>query len=189
VLTHFTFIEPNGQTVRTLLSQFELAMMKKTIRFVLIDPWNSIMREGKGDNVYAHDTKWAPVILNFTHRANINTWLNIHTTTYARRKQEESGPHSGLTAFPGRYDVEQGAVWNNKADAFLIGHRYTKHPDPNERYQTRISVGKIKDTETGGEPHAEGDYFSMRLNYMSYFTCSASGERAFEPITPNLSEV
>ena len=188
VMSHITFIEPSGQNVPQLLEECERIMARKSINNIFIDPWNSMVQQGDG-NVYAHDRKWGPHILNFSHKRNVNIWINMHTISSARRTVHDSGEFAGLPKFPSRYDVELGGFWNNKADAFIVGHRYTSHPVVSERFKTYLQVGKIKDSETGGAPHGQDDSFCMHLRDMSSFECTKTGETGFTPIKMNISEI
>lgn len=187
ILTYFHFIEPNNQTIPGALEQIDKVMGRKDVKTVVLEPYNSFLR--KNPNVYANDTQMAAMMANFAHSRNVNLWLNIHTRSEARRSKHENGEFAGLTKFPSKYDAEMGGLWSNKADAFLTTHRYDKHPVASERFKAYISVDKIKDKLTGGEPHGLDEHFAMQLNNMHTFTCTTTGERAFEPLKMNIGEL
>jgi len=47
-------------------------------------------------------------------------------------------------------DVEGGGKFVNRADDFIVIHRYTQHPT--DFMITNIHVRKVKEIETGGRP-------------------------------------
>jgi len=187
ITSHFEFVSPDSYTVHECLDMFDGIIGKKSIRNIMIDPYNSLARVG--NSAYAHDVDAGAKLLLFTRSRNVNIWLNVHTTSYARRTTHEEGSeYAGLVKMPNKGDVEMGSVWQNKADYFTIGHRYIKHENPRERATTLLSVEKVKDKETGGSIHPYDESFKMRLEGGTFV--NAHGERGFEPLKmPNKKEV
>lgn len=187
-VSYFDFITPASYTVDQTLSMLDEVQQRKSIKNVMIDPYNSLAKTGT--SVYAHDTDAAAKIMLYSHTRNVNIWLNVHTTTGARRQYYEEGhEYAGLLKKPNKGDVEMGAVWQNKADYLSIGHRFINHPDATERATTLISVEKVKDSETGGSIHPHGEDFSIRLKGGT-FVDAATGEKAFTPLPfPNRKEI
>lgn len=189
VMDYFDFIEPDNYSYQEALDMFDNIKSKKSIKQALLDPYNSLIRKGlNAGNPYAYDTEAGARLLNYTRTRELILWLNVHTVSEARRRYHTDGEYAGLVKKPTKGDVEMGQVWQNKADMFMIAHRYVKHQDAGERFTTSLSVEKVKDKYTGGDIHPYGEEFRMRLHDMSYFKCELTGQRAFKPIKPNIQE-
>jgi len=185
ITSYFDFVAPDSYTVQEIMDMFDGVIAKKSIRNILIDPYNSLARTG--NSAYAHDVDAGAKLLLYTRSREVNIWLNVHTTSYARRSTHEDGEYAGLVKMPNKGDVEMGSVWQNKADYFTVGHRYIKHESPRIRSTTLLSVEKVKDRETGGSIHPYDENFAMRLESGTFV--NQEGERAFKPLAlPNKKE-
>jgi hypothetical protein len=70
---------------------------------------------------------------------------------------------------PNMSDAEGGGKWGNRADDFLVIHRYPAHETL--WMFTEVHVKKVKETETGGMPTFAGRPINFRLEYGTQFTC------------------
>ena len=82
---------------------------------------------------------------------NVSIWLNTHANTQALRVKHQLGhEYAGHPIPPLASDVEGGGKFVNRADDFIVIHRYTQHPS--DWTQSHIHVRKVKETDTGGRP-------------------------------------
>ena len=62
---------------------------------------------------------------------------------------------------PSASDAEGGGKWVNRADDFIVIHRYVQ--SPSDWMITEVHVKKVKETETGGRPTFLTDPVRFRL--------------------------
>lgn len=150
VNSHFFFIRKDREyNVFELLAFGEIMCKEnKDIKGFLIDPYNSLgldyREKGKGLSAYEYHLKAATHMRIFSEK-NCAVFLNGHSVTGARRKMLDA---DGSLIRPQKDDMEQGSLWANRADDFIVIHRKVK--SPTEWMQTEIHVDKVKDVETGG---------------------------------------
>lgn len=152
---HFKFMDPNNlYTYKDLLSFG--AQIKKAWDYdgFLIDPYNSLMKDKetmKGMNGHEYDYVVTSEMRIFCKTLGISIWLNTHANTDAlRKKHSEKEMYAGHPIPPMASDVEGGGKFVNRADDFMVIHRYIQHPT--EWMYSLIHVRKIKDIDTGGRP-------------------------------------
>ena len=151
-------------TYRTLL-EFARAFHKE-FRFegLLIDPYNSLTKDNEmmsklGGHEY--DYLATTEMRMFCKKYGISIWLNTHANTQALRYKHPVGhEYVGHPIPPLASDVEGGGKFVNRADDFLVIHRYVQHPT--DWTQSHIHVRKIKEVETGGRPTPIDDPIKMR---------------------------
>ena len=120
----------------------------------LIDPYNSLIKDGEmSKNIGGHEYDYQATteLRQFCKKNDVSIWLNVHAVTSAIRTTHRDGhEYHGYPIPPTAGDVEGGAKFVNRADDFMVFHRYVQHPT--DWNQTHIHVRKIKETETGGRP-------------------------------------
>jgi hypothetical protein len=135
---------------------------------LMIDPHNSFLRP-KGSNAHDYDYEMATRLRLFAKKTNTSIYLCIHAATDALRKTHKDGEYNGLPMPPSMADAEGGGKWGNRADDFLVIHRYPAHES--SWMFTEIHVKKVKETETGGAPTFLNTPVLFRLEYGTIFTC------------------
>jgi len=152
---HFKIIDTSNLfTYRKLI---ELATAIKNAwdyQGLLIDPYNSLIKEpemSKSIGGHEYDYQATTEIRLFAKKYNIAVWLNTHANTNALRIKHPIGhEYVGHPIPPMASDVEGGGKFVNRADDFLVIHRYIQHPT--EWMVSHIHVRKVKEIETGGRP-------------------------------------
>jgi archaellum biogenesis ATPase FlaH len=152
---HFQFLD--DQKLHTYKSLLEVAQEIKDTAYdfdaIMIDPYNSLMIDKelmRGIGKHDYDYQATAELRVFCKSNNIFTAVLMHPATESLRKKHLTGEFEGHPSPPNKYDVEGGGKFANRADEFIVFHRYIQH---NTLFtETRISVEKIKETETGGHP-------------------------------------
>lgn len=121
---------------------------------MMIDPYNSLIKDPeliKGLGGHEYDYQATTEMRIFCKKNNVSIWLNTHANTNALRIKHPIGhDYVGHPIPPLASDVEGGGKFVNRADDFLVIHRYTQHPT--EWINSHIHVRKVKEVETGGRP-------------------------------------
>jgi hypothetical protein len=152
---YFKIID-NGQ-LYTYRQIIELATAyKKAWNYhgLLIDPYNSLIKDNelmKSLGGHEYDYQATTEMRVFSKTYGVTTWLNTHANTNALRQKHAIGhEYAGHPIPPMASDVEGGGKFVNRADDFIVIHRYIQHPA--DWMQSHIHVRKIKEIETGGKP-------------------------------------
>lgn len=152
---HFKFIDPNTlHTYKTLLSLGEQIHKAWGYDGFFIDPYNSLLMDKeilKGINSHEYHYQVTSEMRIFCKTTNVAIWLNTHAATEALRKKH--GPkemYDGHPIPPMASDVEGGGKFVNRADDFMVIHRYIQHPT--DWMYSMIHMRKVKDIDTGGRP-------------------------------------
>lgn len=165
IYSHFKFVD-NGllYTYKDLMRLAESVKKQWDFQGFMIDPYNSLIKdkeELKTLNGHEYDYKVTSEFRIFCRRMKCTIWLCTHANTEALRKKH------GLNHFyadhpipPYAADVEGGGKFVNRADDFLVIHRYTQHPT--DWMQSHIHVRKVKDTDTGGRPTSMDEPIKLR---------------------------
>ena len=155
---HFDIVDnQNSYNYLDVLAMSEKLWNAKKIDGVFIDPYNALeLDEGLlktyGDHNYHYRVTSA--FRNFTKKHDCCIYLNCHAVTEALRRTwgKDNAPDTEVIGHPmppKKSDIEGGGKFANRADDFLIIHRYTQHKSI---YRvTEIHVVKTKETETGGK--------------------------------------
>jgi len=121
---------------------------------MLIDPYNSMTKSPelmKSLGGHEYDYQACTEIRMFCKENQVSVWLNTHANTSALRfKHPVDHIFGGHPIPPMASDVEGGGKFVNRADDFIVIHRYTQHPT--EWTKTHLHVRKVKEVETGGRP-------------------------------------
>lgn len=136
----FNHIELLTQFVKGQHRGFDADMM-------FIDPYNALDIQG------GHEAHYNAIedLRIFTQQTGKSIFLNCHTVTESQRQKLDK---NGSTPVPMMSDVEGGGKFPNKADDVIVVHRDLYHMDEDERYVTKLFVGKVRNKEGGGEPTA-----------------------------------
>jgi len=155
VQKYFKFISPEKlYTYKDLIRLGESYKAAWDYQGMLIDPYNSLIKDvemSKNVDGHSYDYQAMTELRQFCKRNEISLWLNTHANTGAIRMTHNQGhEYAGYPIPPNAGDVEGGAKFVNRADDFLVVHRYTQHPS--DWNQTHIHIRKVKETESGGRP-------------------------------------
>jgi hypothetical protein len=120
----------------------------------LIDPYNSLAKDKemyKTLGGHEYDYEVATHFRNWAKQHDVAIWLNTHAVTQALRMKHHQGhDYAGHPIPPSSADIEGGGKFVNRADDFVVIHRYIQHPT--EWMYNHIHIRKIKEVETGGRP-------------------------------------
>ncbi len=116
----------------------------------IIDPYNSLVIPPMV-NQHTYDYEIASKIRLFCKKNNKTVYILAHAVTESLRKTHaKDHRYAGLPMPPNEADIEGGGKWANRADDFIVIHRYKSHES--EWMMTHVHVKKVKETETGGKP-------------------------------------
>ena len=159
---HLDFINDHFKIIdnKTLYSYRTLLELSKHIKNawnydgLLIDPYNSLIKDPelmKTLGGHEYDYQATSEIRMFCKDHKVTVWLNTHANTAALRVKHPMGhEYAGHPIPPLASDVEGGGKFVNRADDFLVIHRYTQHVS--DWTQSHIHIRKVKEVETGGRP-------------------------------------
>jgi len=153
--SHFKFVD--NATMYDYMSALNMFKeVKKEFNFngILLDPYNALTKDHelmKNLGGHEYDYQACTEMRMFCKENKVSMWLNTHASTNALRMVHRSEHEfAGHPLPPMASDVEGGGKFVNRADDFIVIHRYTLHP---QLYTTTmIHVRKIKEIETGGRP-------------------------------------
>ena len=162
---HFKFVDNTKRyTPEELLNVFN----ETNTDVYLIDPFNAL----KSSMTYAGNYDVLNELKMFCKRTGKTIYINAHPSTAAGRKQAvyaKGHTWEGHIMFPFKDDIEGGKPFSNKADDFIIIHRFNGHE--NLRFTTLVEVKKIKDTDTGGRQTLNEQPIMFDYNYGFGFKC------------------
>ena len=162
---HFKFIDPTELYTHREIIDFATAV-KAAWNYdgLLIDPYNSMIKDktlSKNHNGHEYDYVACSEMRVFCKKNNVTIWLNTHASTDALRKRHaERHEYYGHPIPPMASDVEGGGKFVNRADDFIVIHRYVQHPS--DWMNSLIHVRKVKDVDTGGRPTPMDDPIKLR---------------------------
>jgi hypothetical protein len=165
IYTHFKIIDANKTyTYRELLDLCKVVKDAWNYQGLLIDPYNSLIKDPKlisSVGGHEYDYQATTELRIFAKKNNIAVWVNTHANTTALRIMHRlEHEYAGHPIPPNAADVEGGGKFVNRADDFLVVHRYIQHPT--EFMISMIHVRKVKETETGGRPTSIDDPIKLR---------------------------
>lgn len=162
---HFKFVDNTKRyTPEELLKVFE----ESNTDVYLIDPFNAL----KSSMTYAGNYDVLNELKMFCKRTGKTIYINAHPSTAAGRKQAvypKGHSWEGHIMFPFKDDIEGGKPFSNKADDFIIIHRFNGHETL--RFTTLVEVKKIKDTDTGGRQTLNEQPIFFDYNFGFGFKC------------------
>jgi len=126
---------------------------------LLIDPYNSLIKDTKlitSVGGHEYDYQATTELRIFAKKHSVSVWLTTHANTAALRwTHRVDHPYAGYPMPPNAADVEGGGKFVNRADDFLVVHRYIQHPS--EFMYSLLHVRKVKEVESGGRPTSIDD--------------------------------
>lgn len=150
---HFKFVDNN--TMYDYRSALELfAEVKKEFKYdgILLDPYNALIKNHelmKNVGGHEYDYQACTEMRMFCKENKVTMWLNTHANTTALRMTHAVDHEFHRHEVPPKAsDVEGGGKFVNRADDFIVIHRYIAHET---LYTvTMIHIRKVKEIETGG---------------------------------------
>jgi len=170
------FIETHFDFVDTSKRLYEIADFMKEVQkmgnydSLMIDPHNSFLVP-RGVNSHTHDYEVASRLRLFAKTTDTTIYLCTHASTEALRKTHpRDHDYEGLPVAPNSADAEGGGKWVNRADDFVVIHRYVQ--SSSDWMFTEVHVKKIKETETGGKPTFLTEPVKFKLQNGASFMCN-----------------
>lgn len=156
---HF-YIVTNDKTYeyKELLGFAEALLHRKSLKGIFIDPYNSLKANvTMAKSKYQYDYEAYSDMLAFTSRTKVTLFLSAHTNTESQRMLDNEGnqkmPHATM--------VEGGVALYNKVHNFVVFHRKIKD---NTRWMfTEVSVDKVRNKDTGGQPTPKGEPILLKM--------------------------
>jgi len=163
VFNHFKFVD--AEKAYTYKDLLELATsIKKAWDYqgFLIDPLNSLKKDiPKNSNSYEYSYESLTDIRIFCKQHNITTWICVHAVTEALRKKHPQGHYYANQPIPPMAsDSEMGGMSMNRADDFLVIHRYIYHET--DWIYSNLYTAKVKNQELGYKPTPMEDPIKFR---------------------------
>lgn len=159
---HLSYINDHFKIIdnKTLYNYRSLLELSKHIKNawdydgLLIDPYNSLIKDPdlmKNLGGHEYDYQATTEMRMFCKENKVSMYLNTHANTAALRIKHPIGhEYCGHPIPPLASDVEGGGKFVNRADDFIVIHRYTQHVS--DWTQSHLHVRKVKEVETGGRP-------------------------------------
>ena len=153
VFNYFKFVDTEKAYTYKDLLQLATAVKKAwDYQGFLIDPLNSLKKNiPKNSNSYEYSYESLTDIRIFCKQYNITTWICVHAVTEALRKKHPQGHYYANQPIPPMAsDSEMGGMSMNRADDFLIIHRYIYHET--DWIYSNLYSAKVKNQELGYKP-------------------------------------
>ena len=95
---------------------------------------------------------------------------------------------SGEIPRPMATDVEGGGKFINKSDDVWVIHRNLYHMDAEQRYESKLFIDKVRNTEGGGftTPYNEPMYFTFKKDWTGFTTVGEPVNYFQEKETPEI---
>lgn len=152
-------------TIEEILDKGRVLYEQHQIDYLIIDPYS--FYSGSGD--FSSDNDILSKIRVFAETYCSVIVVDHPFTGFTRIAKDDSG----FLRIPTKYEVSGGNGKANRTDDFISFHRIINHPDKDIRKTMQISVGKIKDTSTGGMPHIDGEWselvYETRNGFLGYW--------------------
>ena len=163
VYNHFKFVDTEkAYTYKDLLELATAVKKAWDYQGFLIDPLNSLKKDiPKNSNSYEYSYESLTDIRIFCKQHNITTWICVHAVTEALRKKHPQGHYYANQPIPPMAsDSEMGGMSMNRADDFLIVHRYIYHET--DWIYSNLYSAKVKNQELGYKPTPIDDPVKFR---------------------------
>jgi len=163
VYNHFKFVDTEkAYTYKDLLELATAVKKAWDYQGFLIDPLNSLKKNiSKNSNSYEYSYESLTDIRIFCKQHNITTWICVHAVTEALRKRHPQGHYYANQPIPPMAsDSEMGGMSMNRADDFLIIHRYIYHET--DWIYSNLYSAKVKNQELGYKPTPIDDPIKFR---------------------------
>ena len=163
VYNYFKFVDTEkAYTYKDLLELATAVKKAWDYQGFLIDPLNSLKKDiPKNSNSYEYGYESLTDIRIFCKQHNITTWICVHAVTEALRKKHPQGHYYANQPIPPMAsDSEMGGMSMNRADDFLIIHRYIYHET--DWIYSNLYSAKVKNQELGYKPTPIDDPVKFR---------------------------
>ena len=153
--SHFKFVDNEKlYSYRDLLDLGQAVKNAWDYQGFLIDPYNSLIKDKdllKSVGGHEYDYQATSEMRVFCKKNKVSIWLNTHAATEAlRKKHNATHTYAEHPIPPMASDVEGGGKFVNRADDFIVIHRYIQHES--DWMYSHIHIRKVKDIDTGGRP-------------------------------------
>lgn len=156
ILRYFIIIDTDKKmyTYKDLIEEATDIYHQEGFDGFFIDPYNSLAKDKEMFSTlggHEYDYEVATHFRNWAKQHDVSIWMAAHAVTSALRMKHAQGhQYAGHPIPPSAADIESGGKWVNRADDFIVIHRYISHPT--EWMYNQVHIRKIKETETGGRP-------------------------------------
>jgi hypothetical protein len=152
---HFKFVDNSVMyDYHTAIGMFKEVKKDFNYQGVLLDPYNALTKDNelmKNLGGHEYDYQACTELRMFCKENKVSIWLNTHANSNALRMvHRNEHQFAGHPIPPMASDVEGGGKFVNRADDFIVVHRYTLHPTLYTT--TMLHIRKVKEIETGGRP-------------------------------------
>jgi hypothetical protein len=136
------------------------------INALLVDPFNFFKVDG---DAYGHNNKILSQLRVFAE-SYCSVYVMAHPSSFSPRNSKDD---QGYLQAPNKYAIQGGADFPYRVDDFFITHRVVNHSDNEVRRTMQFIMEKVKEVETGGKVHSQGEYTSLvyekRQGFSGYF--------------------
>ena len=133
------------------------------INALLIDPFNFFKVEG---DAYGHNNKILSQLRVFAE-TYCSVYVMAHPSSFAPRNTKDE---HGYLMPPNKYAIQGGADFPYRVDDFFVTHRIVNHSDSDVRRTMQFIMEKVKEVETGGKVHSQGEFTSLIYDTRNGFT-------------------
>lgn len=122
---------------------------------IIIDPFSALKIDYKRMNKrrlseYRYHYESITDLRAFQKECGKAIFLCVHPSTgKARNKHPDGHKYAGMTMPLSSSDAENGSMFDNRADDYVVAHRYKQHPE--DYKYTELHVLKVKELLTGGQ--------------------------------------
>jgi hypothetical protein len=152
-------------SIEEILDNGRILFEQYGIDVLLIDPFSFYAGSGN----FSDDNEILSKIRVFAEKYCSVIVVDHPFTGFTRIGKDESG----YLRLPNKYEISGGNSKANRCDDFISIHRIINHPDDDVRRTMQISVQKVKDKSTGGEPHIDGEWseliYEIRDGFLGYW--------------------
>lgn len=173
VRRHFFFLRIDRSYTASELLEVAQDLYSNEIKYdaFMIDPYNSLRLPRSAINTHEYHYDVAHDMRLFSKKNMVSIYICAHAVTEALRKvHRNEHEFAGHPMPPSSSDIEGGGKWVNRADDFIVIHRYTQHPM--RWMETHINVRKVKEQETGGKPTFIDEPVVFLMQRGCMFTCN-----------------
>jgi twinkle protein len=155
--SHLTHIADEGEhsnyTVKYLLEQVRLAVLRDGVKIVILDPWNEI-EQGRPSHVT--QTEWTNTLLPQLKRLCAAHGVNVFLVVHPRKMQDDE--------IPTGYSISDSAAFANKADFGVTIHQTKDELTQQSRVMVRLWKVRFQAHGQKGDGLLEWDPRSNRFD-------------------------
>lgn len=136
------------------------------ITALLIDPYNFFKVTGNG---YSFNNDMLSKMRVFSE-TYCSVYVMAHPSSQVPRENKDN---TGYLKAPSKYSIQGGADFPYRVDDFFVFHRIVNHEDSDVRRTMQVIVEKVKEIETGGKVHSNGEWseliYETRDGFLGYW--------------------